>query len=73
MRDLSEKARRKVRFKQVSANLLYEKQTLRAQGSSVYDINRKPLSKGLRKGDQGPRGLAKPRLYLEKAYSAGDT
>jgi hypothetical protein len=51
MRDLSEKIRRKVRFKQILANLFYEKQTLRVRGFNVYDINRKPLNKGLRKGD----------------------
>jgi hypothetical protein len=73
MRDLGERARRKVRPKQISADSLYEKQALRARGSGVYGVSRKPPSKGLRKGDQGPRGLARPRPYLEKAYSAGDT
>jgi hypothetical protein len=51
MRDLSEKVRRKVRFKQISADLFYEKQALRARESGVYNVSRKPLSKGLRKGD----------------------
>jgi hypothetical protein len=73
MRDLGEKVRRKIRFRQISADLLYEKQALRARGSSVYGVSRKPLSKGLRKGDQGLRGLAKPRPYLEKAYNVNDT
>jgi hypothetical protein len=73
MRDLGEGVRRKVRPRQISADLLHEKQALRARGSGVYGASRKPPSKGLRKGDQGPRGLARLRPYLERAYSAGDT
>jgi hypothetical protein len=73
MRDLGEGARRKVRPRQISADSLHEKQASRARGSGVHGASRKPLSKGPRKGDQGPRGLARPRPYLERAYSAGDT
>jgi hypothetical protein len=46
---------------------------LRARESGVYGISREPLSRGLRKGDQSPRGLTKFRFYLERVYNVYDT
>jgi hypothetical protein len=73
MRDLGERARRKVRFRQISADSLHEKQASRTRESGVNGINRKLLNKDLRKGDQDSRSLVKSRFYLERAYNVSDT
>jgi hypothetical protein len=73
MRNLGERTRRKVRSGQISTDPLHEKQASRARESGVYGTSREPPSRGPRKGDQGPRGLAKSRSYLERAYSVYDT